>query len=212
MTAYSIAGLKARATAERDVETGRDVAQGFSPATLREDQVRLGLWMFLGTVTMLFAAFTSAYVVRRSGSDWRHVALPPMLWVNTIVLAASSLALEAANRSGLGGGWRAASGAFAAALALGFGFLAGQIAAWRQMVAAGVYLPSSPHSSFFYMLTGAHALHVVAALGVLIWGAAATWSGDRNRRAWAARMGVCRTFWHYLGAVWLFLFALVSIY
>src|SRR5262249_47737234 len=58
--------------------------------TLREDQIRLGLWMFLGTVTMLFAAFTSAYIVRRSGSDWHQVALPSILWLNTAVLAASS--------------------------------------------------------------------------------------------------------------------------
>ena len=62
----------------------------------REELVRLGLWMFLATVTMLFAAFTSAYVVRRSGSDWRQMALPSTLWLNTIVLGASSLALEAA--------------------------------------------------------------------------------------------------------------------
>jgi len=180
--------------------------------TLREDQMRLGLWMFLATVTMLFAAFTSAYIVRRSGSDWRHVALPPILWLNTLVLGASSVTLEIASRAGLERRWRAAGGGFAAALVLGFGFLAGQIGAWRQMVAEGVYLPSSPHSSFFYMMTGAHALHVVAALAVLLWSAAATWSAGRDVRAWDAQVGLCRTFWHYLGGVWVFLFALVSLY
>src|SRR5215510_7374424 len=65
-------------------------------ALAREDQVRLGLWMFLATVTMLFAAFASAYVVRRSGSDWRPVALPSILWWNTAILAASSAAVEIA--------------------------------------------------------------------------------------------------------------------
>ena len=64
---------------------------------VREDQLKLGLWMFLATVTMLFAAFASAYVVRRSGSDWLHVPLPSILWWNTLVLAASSVAVEAAN-------------------------------------------------------------------------------------------------------------------
>ena len=179
---------------------------------LREDQLRLGLWMFLATVTMLFAAFTSAYIVRRSGSDWRHVALPPILWLNTVVLGASSVALEVASRAGLLGRWHAARGGYAVALSLGLGFLVGQVGAWHQLVAAGVYLPSSPHSSFFFMMTGAHALHVVAALGVLLWGTAATWSGDRDARAWSAQAGLCRTFWHYLGGVWVFLFALVSLY
>jgi cytochrome c oxidase subunit III len=180
--------------------------------TLRDNQLRLGLWMFLATVTMLFAAFTSAYIVRRSGSDWRHVALPPMLWLNTLILAASSVAVEAANRYGLCRRWRASTAAFAVALALGIGFLAGQVTAWRQMVAAGVYLPTSPHSSFFYMLTGAHGVHVIAALAVLTWGLVHTRSPARDPRAWAVRMELCRTFWHYLGGVWIFLFALVSLY
>lgn len=177
---------------------------------LREDQVRLGLWIFLATVTMLFAAFTSAYVVRRSGSDWRPVTLPPRLWLNTLVLLVSSLALEAANRLGARGRWVAATCALGAALAGGIAFLAGQIAACRELARAGVYLQSNPYSSFFYMLTGAHAVHVVAALAVLAWGLAATRSGARDTRAWTARMGSCRTFWHFLGGVWIWLFALVT--
>jgi len=188
------------------------IAVNPAPISLRDEQIRLGLWMFLATVTMLFAAFTSAYVVRRSGADWRHVSLPPMLWLNSVVLAASSLALEAGRAAGARGRWRASIGAVLAALTLGLGFLAGQIVAWRQMVAAGVYLPTSPHGAFFYMMTGAHAAHVAAALAVLSWGAAATLRGARRPRQWAIRMELCRTFWHYLGVVWLFLFALVSIY
>ena len=183
-----------------------------SHPTLRDDQLRLGLWIFLATVTMLFSAFTSAYIVRRSGSDWRHVALPAILWLNTLILAASSLAVEAANRYGVRRRWRESTAAIALALACGLAFLAGQVAAWRQMVAAGVYLPTSPHSSFFYMLTGAHGVHVIGALAVLTWGLVLTRSPARDPRAWAVRMELCRTFWHYLGAVWIFLFALVSLY
>lgn len=154
--------------------------------------------MFLATVTMLFAAFTSAYIVRRSGSDWQHIALPPMLWINTGVLVASSIAVEFAYAQGTRRRLRTSRTAMALAVVLGLVFLAGQVVAWRQMVAAGVYLPTSPHSSFFFMLTGAHAVHVVAALVVLAWG------------AWTLRLSLCRTFWHYLGGVWLFLFALVT--
>ena len=179
---------------------------------VREDQIKLGLWMFLGTVTMLFAAFTSAYIVRRSGSDWRHVELPSMLWANSLVLALSSAAVEIANWRGARAAWRSSATLMLTAFVLGIVFLAGQVAVWRQMEAAGVYLPTSPHSSFFFMLTGAHAVHVVAALVVLAWGAVATLKGAASPRSWAARMSLCRTFWHYLGAVWVFLFALVSLY
>ena len=178
----------------------------------RDDQVRLGLWMFLSTVTMLFAAFTSAYIVRRSGADWRHIALPGILWLNTVVLLASSVMLEGASRAGQRRQWSASVAGCVAALLLGAGFLVGQVAAWRQLAATGVYLPSGPHSSFFYMLTGAHAVHLVAALVVLAWGAAATFAGARDPDRWAVRMGLCRTFWHYLGGVWVFLFVLLSVY
>ena len=180
----------------------------------REDLVRLGLWMFLATVTMLFAAFTSAYIVRRSGTDWQRIALPSVLWLNTLMLALSSVALEAARWGGTRSRWRAASVAFAAAIVLGLAFLGGQVLAWRQLIAAGLYAPASPHGSFFYMLTGVHGLHIVAALAVLAWGAARTWTGAgrRDRRRWTALVGICRTFWHFLGGVWVYLFVLLSVY
>ncbi len=185
---------------------------GASASTVRDDQIRLGLWMFLATVTMLFAAFTSAYIVRRSGSDWRHVALPPILWLNTAVLGVSSVAVELAHACGLRRRWRWAALWMLVAFALGIVFLLGQVEACRRMIAAGVYLPTSPHSSFFFMLTGAHAVHVVAALVVLAVATVATMGAVRSVPAWSTRMSVCRTFWHYLGGVWIFLLALVTWY
>ncbi len=182
------------------------------PPTLREDQLKLALWMFLATVTMLFAAFTSAYIVRRSGTDWRHVALPSILWINTAILALSSIAVEFAHTHGTRRRWRASAIAMLIAVALGVTFLSGQVAAWRQLAAAGVYLPTNPHSAFFFMMTGAHAVHVMAALAVLAWGTSVTIRAEREPRGWSARLSLCRTFWHYLGGVWVFLFALVSLY
>ena len=187
-------------------------AYAVEPGTLREEQVRLGLWMFLGTVTMLFAAFASAYIVRRSGSDWRSAALPRLMSLNTIVLSMSSVALEVANRRGRARRWRAAASWSMAALTLGVAFLMGQVIVWRQMIAAGLYLASNPYSSFVYMMSGAHAVHVVAALLVLAWGTVVTARADRDARGWEGRFEVCRTFWHYLTAVWVFVFAFVSIY
>ncbi len=178
-------------------------------ALVREQQVRLGLWMFLATVAMLFAAFASAYLVRRSGSDWHPLALPRLVWANTLVLAASSWALEAAHRAGRARRWTGARAAMVAAVALGLGFLAGQLAAWRLMTVRGASLAASPQSSFFYVLTGAHALHLVAALAVLARTAAATGPARRDPRGWSVQMSVCRTFWHFLGGVWLFVLALL---
>lgn len=184
----------------------------FDEVARREETVRLGLWMFLATVAMLFAAFASAYIVRRSGSDWVPINLPSVLWLNTLLLVASSLALEAAHWSGTHRQAMAARLALAASLLLAVGFLAGQVSAWRELMDAKVFMPSSPHSAFFYMLTGAHGLHVVAALGVLAWATGQTWTGlgERDRRRWSALMGSTRTFWHFLLAIWVFVFLLLS--
>jgi cytochrome c oxidase subunit 3 len=182
-------------------------------AARREETAQLGLWMFLATVAMLFAAFTSAYLVRQSGSDWAAIVLPPMLWLSTAVLALSSLALELGRRSGLAGRWRLASAWMGVALGLGIGFLAAQFSAWRSLITAGVYLPATPHSSFFFMMSGAHGLHVVAALVVLAWAAFRTWdgTGQRTGRRWRAIIRRSRTFWHFLLAMWLYVFALLSV-
>lgn len=181
-------------------------------AARREETVRLGLWMFLATVAMLFAAFGSAYLVRRSGSDWAPVALPRLLVWNTLVLAGSSLALEAAAWSGRRRHWTASRAGFAVAVLGGAAFLAGQLFAWRTLLAGGVGLPASPHGAFFYMLTATHAVHVVAALAVLAYAATLTWArADRlDPRRWHTVAGLARSFWHFLLGVWLFVYALLS--
>jgi cytochrome c oxidase subunit 3 len=136
-----------------------------------------------------------------------------ILWVSTLVLAASSVAVERARQSAEQRRWTAASAAMAVALALGVGFLAAQALAWRALMAAGVYLPATPHSSFFYLMTGAHGVHVVAALIVLSWGALRTWDGTgrRDPDRWQQVMSRCRTFWHFLLGVWIYLFVVLSV-
>lgn len=176
----------------------------------REEAVRLGLWMFLATVAMLFAAFASAYIVRSSGSDWTRVALPDVLSVNTLLLCASSVALEIGSRGGAQRRWQVALGGLVGALSLGIGFLIGQVRAWQQLQSAGIGLPSSPHSSFFYLLTGAHGVHVVAALAVLAYTCyVAIGPARRDARRWRNAIGMARTFWHFLLGVWLFVVALI---
>jgi cytochrome c oxidase subunit 3 len=181
-------------------------------ATARESVVQLGVWMFLGTVTMLFAAFTSAYIVRRGSGDWRPMILPSVLWLNTAVLAGSSGILEHGRRQAVRGQWRAAQLSIAAAILLGLGFLGGQLVAWRQLVSEGVYVRTLPHSSFFYMLTGVHAAHLIAGLVVLTL-AVARISPARSRSGGLGRVALVKlaaTFWHFFGALWIYLFALLT--
>jgi cytochrome c oxidase subunit 3 len=186
-------------------------ADGGGPGSggLLADPARLGLWLFLGTVTMLFVGFTSAYIARRGSGDWKDLALPGVLWANTAALLGSSATLEIARRRlrrwepGMLA-WLGATGA------LGLLFVLGQVAAWRTLTARGFLLASNPHNSFFYIMTG---LHVVHLLGAFAWFAVVFWKARRLQYTPGQDgLGLFATFWHFLGALWVYLFLLLFVF
>jgi cytochrome c oxidase subunit 3 len=166
------------------------------------------MWVALAPILMLFLAFVSAYIVRHGlGSDWTQVPAPRLLWINTAVLLASSLALERARTNRQAGG--AGRGWVVLTLALGVGFVVGQLFAWRDFGARGIHIDTTPYSSFFYLLTGTHAVHLAGGiLGLL---AAAVWPA-RGWRDTPHRLVVrlVAIYWHFMGILWLGLFALLS--
>jgi cytochrome c oxidase subunit 3 len=170
----------------------------------------IGLLAILATVAMLFAAFTAAFLIRRTGPDWVALALPPVVGVNTLVLVLSSVAAERARLAVGPGGGTAIAGWLAAALALGVLFLVGQLAAWWSLVQAGVFLPSNPNASFFYMLTAVHGVHVVGGVFALIWVLMRSRSSAYTE---ASHAGLTHAvlFWHFMGAIWLYLLVLLTL-
>jgi len=173
-------------------------------AAARIETAKLGIWIALGSITMLFAAFTSAYIVRSAGSDWVPLTVPPILWVNTAVILLSSVVMEIARRAFVT--WRPVAfrkWLFATAI-LGVLFLAGQVVAWGQLAEQGIYLQSHPHSSFFYVLTGVHAVHLLAGILALFYVLALA-TRYRLTPGESSSPGVCATYWHFVGAIWLYL-------
>jgi len=179
-------------------------------STQRDDLVQLGVWMFLATLVMLFASFTSVYIVSRSAADWAPVSLPRILWLNTAILVASSAALEQARRARRYSG-RAAARWVAAAAGLGILFLGGQVGAWQVLASRGVYLPTGTYGAFVYLLTGAHGVHVIAGLALLMCTASRTWTARADERTLARLFAASVTFWHFLAALWLYVIALVAL-
>ena len=166
---------------------------------------RIGLWLLLSAIIMLFGGFSSAYIVLRGIPSWQNVAIPSVLWVNTFLLLASSVTIELTRRA-IGRGrtgrtrvWIGITGA------LGFAFLAGQVVAWQQMVAADVYLPSTLHSSFVYVLTGMHGLHLIGGLGGLTFVLVGT-LGNRYTATDHEPVSLCATYWHFMDGLWVYLF------
>lgn len=185
----------------------------FRSVAQRRHAIQFGVWCFLATVTMLFAAFSSSYIVRQAGTDWTPTPLPEVLWFNTGLLALSSVALEVARRDVRRDRMRGALVALAATVLFGVGFVVGQLGAWRDLVAAGYYLPSGPHASFFYILTALHAAHLTVGLLLLLYVTVRVGRSESagDGEGMAFLLGIAATFWHFFGALWLYLFAMLAL-
>ncbi len=173
-----------------------------------------GIWLAMVAIVMLFAAFTSALVVRAGiSNDWAHLQLPRILWLNTALLLASSGTLEFARRS-LGSGFpeRFLRGWYATT-ALGLAFLAGQLVAWRELETRGVYLATSPNSSFFYLLTAAHGVHLLGGVLALLYVAvrAGRLAVRRRTAARPVAVDVAAIYWHFMDGLWVYLFLLLTL-
>lgn len=187
------------------------VLDDFSP-----EPSRTGVWVGLAAITMSFAAFTSALIVRQAtANDWHHLTIPSIVFLNTLVLLASSVTLEIARRrvADFARGRIASRSTplvwLTATLMLGFVFVAGQYVAWRQLRAEGLYLASNPNSSFFYVLTAIHALHVLGGLAGLI---RVTYIFRRPvlslRRS---TLDATSYYWHFMGILWLYVLLVIWI-
>jgi cytochrome c oxidase subunit 3 len=164
--------------------------------------------VFLGVVGSLFALFISAYAMRINVLDWSPLPQPELLTLNTVVLVLASLALQWAVNSARNGDIDGVRTGLATGGALTVAFLIGQFAVWRELHDAGFFLATSAATSFFYLLTAAHGLHMVG--GLVAWGRTAN-------RAWKVRdaaevrlnVELCATYWHFLLGVWIVLFTVL---
>ena len=169
-----------------------------------------GISLALGAILMFFMAFVSAYIVRKgTAGDWQPFELPRILWGTTLVLLISSVTIERAraamgrsDQEGFLRWWRITT-------VLGLAFLAGQLLAWRQLAAAGVYLATNPASSFFYLLTAAHGAHLLGGIVALVAVAVRNVAPARMTRATAAE--VTAMYWHFMDGLWIFLFLLLQL-
>jgi cytochrome c oxidase subunit III len=200
------------------------------PARLR--RARLGLACGIATVCMVFISLTSAYIVRQglptfdgaSNSyvrDWGQVDLPWMLLlINTAVLLVSSVTIELARRQAARNAAMASSAGVSPGNAdsfpwlgitvlLGVSFLAGQWLAWRELHIRGFYVDTNPSSSFAFLLTITHALHLTGGVIALLWAASASLL---HRPAGARRIVVDITawYWHFMAVLWIYVFGLLS--
>lgn len=177
-----------------------------------------GVWVGIAAITMSFAAYSSALIIRQSANpDWQHFTLPRILFFNTLVVLTSSVTMYAArprsratvDRSGTVTAVDAPHPAWLyLTIILGFLFLAGQILAWRNLSAQGLTLASSPSSSFFYLLTAMHGLHLLGGLAGLFYVVYRVRRSSTERAASAYK--AASLYWHFMTVLWLYLFAMLA--
>jgi cytochrome c oxidase subunit 3 len=190
------------------VPFGGDGDSGDSGSSFPLSKGQVGLWILLTAVIMLFAGLSSAYIVLRGMPSWQNIELPSLLWPNTAILLMSSVAIELARRAIRRNDAQSMKRWLGVGGVLGLGFLIGQVAAWRQLVNQGVYLPTTLQSSFFYILSGLHGVHLLGGVIGLCFVLA---MALRNRLTAFAHepLKLCAMYWHVMDGLWLYLFLLL---
>ena len=187
--------------------------RGFPTIESSANRYRIGMWVALASILMMFTALSSAYIVRAASStDWQPLRMPRVLLLSTALILLSSGTLEAARRK-----WKDTPGNgskrwLLLTVLLGACFLASQLLAWRQLVSQGVYVASNPHSSFFYLLTAAHGVHLLGGLAALTYLSLRRRAPRDNAPAVAksqAGADAVTLYWHFMDFLWIYLFVLL---
>ncbi len=230
-TGRGAGGTHPPASGGDDFGRGGDSAPNYG-AQLR--RARLGLAVAGVSITMLFVSFTSAYIFRQGlptfdgrtntyARDWLTASLPlGMLLLNTLLLVLSSVTMELARRQitrqaalapvesipGVSLGRERYFPWLGTSILLGLGFLVGQWMAWQELAARGFYLATNPSSSFFYLLTAAHAVHLTGGLIAMSYAGAST----LQHKPWPARrmvIDITAWYWHFMALLWIYILALL---
>jgi cytochrome c oxidase subunit 3 len=168
------------------------------------------VWLFIVTISMLFAALTSAYIVKQSGGEWLNFNLPGMFWITSVIIVVSSITMQLALKSAKEDRFNGLKTYLILTALLGVAFLLGQYQSWKQLVEMDVYFVGNPAGSFLYVLTGLHAAHIISGLIFLIVVIASSFKLKTHSKS-IIRIEMCTTYWHFLGGLWLYLFLFLKL-
>ena len=189
-----------------DFDTASDPAQ---------DKAKFVTWFLLLVVLMTFGGMISAYVVlsTNGAAEWRPFDLPPQVWLSTALILLSSVTYQLAKNAFFGEKYDYSRKMLIATTVLGAAFISSQILVWLAMVNRGLYMSGNPFAGFFYILTAAHAIHVlggIIALGAIL---LRTWNETAYRPEIVYRRNLARSvgwYWHFMGALWIVLFVMLG--
>jgi cytochrome c oxidase subunit 3 len=166
---------------------------------------KFALWLFLVTVVMIFAALTSAYIVRQAEGNWLEYELPEIFWITSGIVVLSSISLQVAYYAAKKDNFLLLRTCMTLTVALGIAFLVGQWYSWVALVDQEVFFVGNPAGSFLYVFTGLHAAHLISGVIFLIIVLISTF-GTKVHSQSLNTLEMAATYWHFLGGLWLYLF------
>jgi cytochrome c oxidase subunit 3 len=166
---------------------------------------KFALWIFIASVIMIFAALTSAYIVRQSDGNWLMFDLPDSFWITSVIILISSGTMHWAYLAAKKDNLEGTKLAISITTVLGVAFLVGQYIAWGDLVKRNVYFVGNPSGSFVYVLSGLHGLHIIGGVIFLLIVLVATFRFRVHSKN-LAQIEMCATYWHFLDGLWLYLF------
>lgn len=173
------------------------------------DPTQFTVWIFLVSVVMLFAGFTSAYIVRKAQGDWVNFELPSVFVVSCVVVVLSSLTMAGAQFAFKAGNLLLMRAALFASLVLGAVFIANQFSGWNALTDQGHFLVGNASGSFLFIISGAHAVHVgggLIALLVCLLRSFILGAKDIQR----LKVNSVAIYWHFVGVLWLYIYLFLT--
>ena len=175
--------------------------------------LKFALWLIIISIIMMFAAFTSAYIVRKEEGNWLEYALPDNLVLNTIFIVLSSVTMQWAFNTARKDNLRQLKLALLLTMILGISFLVGQWDAWVDLVGRKIFFggaDANPSGSFLYVLMGVHGFHLVTGLIFVLIVLISSLKFKVHSRN-LLRIELCSVYWHFLTGLWLYLYLFLTL-
>jgi len=173
--------------------------------TMTMNPKRFLLWMFMVSIIMIFAALTSAYIVRQAEGNWLSFQLPSILWYASVILIISSITAQLAYRSAKQDNIASVKTFLGISIILGIVFLIAQVYTWGVLVDNNVFFVGNPAGSFIYVIMGVHGFHLISGLVYLMIILGRTYQYKVHSKK-LLQLGLSVSYWHFLDGLWLYLF------
>lgn len=170
------------------------------------------LWLLIVASLMLFAGFTSAYIVRRGEGNWEIFNLPSMFAWNTLMIILSSVFIQLSYSAAKKNNFVILKSFLTLVFLLGVGFCFGQWYAWKQLIADNVFFAfSNPSNSFVYVISGVHLFHVICGALFIFIMVINSFLNKIHQNA-LLYLNMCVTYWHFIGILWIYLYLFLYLY